>query len=909
MAFERWSWCSFTILVFLAACDGEQMCPAPDTTLVCSRCPNACPGPECAQLSYGSKCAGGSWLNINSTFMSLNCAPPPGLPAEKYPAPLITSPQVKVPLSCEGQIKKGLWPFDADNMTFSLETMFQVDSSQTADVYTSCLEVSLQPTESGASDLVNTDEALACPVTSSQLASYAYSGLSLFVCLGTKLSLDPYCRQGRWVEVITGACVGERVFGDIELTDPGTRLLMRVGGPTNITGCQTKWKADVTRTKGGCRSLHQGYGSCCISSCVRGYRLLPNSCQCICPAGYAGILCEKTEPHLDIVLTVFNITQADWVVLNTNSIGKGQMQNQYKVVSAIADTLSIPRSRVEFGWADAPASRRREFSSESPAGSQVSVADPGRRASQRCDSPDVSVANSRGISMLKIRLLSTFEYELPLLSQKFSANVESGAFENAFGASGLYICIISSQITFYNAFAYELQSKTLVQKAQGITISDVILIVFSILGALTALFYLFLYYMIHRSHTRDATEHLRKYKPVQPLFSQALGWSFAHPITKEVIKLPSSVSRILENAYIFDWLQDGRTNVKLTVPLQGKWIADFSEMRAYETLHTSKFAITRIVDAITFGLDASALPQDHFYDDRTISVTEVTSYDESRNIGQVRKVISYNGKLRELKVDRPFIVIPTIGCQVQLGGKSGLGYYNLLPPGMDVYELDKFAIPPKPSVAHRKRMENWLHETREVARGRLAEEIHYPTSRPLPPTAQANLQSMAARMKLAQQASGEVEAQDPKHSEELVQMSGKELRDWQSRLHEDYVRSRDARDKILATKRRDRERMQIHSADSLTQIRDQVYLKELFNPDSGQEVLQEVGVRDASAENRVSLQRMESTMRDSSASSSLVLPRQTSGRGSFASRLQQMARASGITKVTNREVVEDEVAV
>jgi len=905
---SRCPWLWLAMLFFFCSCNGEQMCPAPDASLVCSRCPDACLNSNCEKLSYGSKCAGSSWLNINSTFMSLDCAPPPGLPAEKYPAPLITRPQVAAPLECAGQIKKGLWPFDADNMTFSLETMFQAESTQVGQVYTSCLEVSLEPTESGASDLANTDEALACPITSAQLASYSYSGLSLFVCLGTKLSLDPYCRQGRWVEVVSGACVGEKVWGDVELTDSGTRLLMRIGGPTNITGCQTKWKADVRRKQGGCKSLNRGYGSCCISSCVRGYRLLDNSCQCICPAGYAGILCEKTEPHLQIDLTVFNITQADWVVLNKASVGQGQMQKQYELVSAIADMLSIPRSRVEFGWADPPASRRRDLYAETPSETNASGGEAERRSSQRCNSPDVSVANSKGISILSIRILATFEYELPLLSQEFTANVESGAFENAFSEYGLYICIISSRIKFYNAFAYELQSKTLVQSKQGITISDVILIIFSILGALTALFYLLLYYLIHRSQARDATEHLRKYKPVQPLFSQALGWSFAHPLTKEVIKLPSSVSRILENAYIFDWLQDGRTNVKLVVPLQGKWIADFSEMRAYETLQTSKFTITRIVDAITFGLEASALQQDHFYEDRTITITEVSSYDENRNIGQVRNVISYNGKMRELKVDRPFIVIPTIGCQVQLGGKSGLGYYDLLPPGMDVYELDKYAIPPKPSAMHRKRMEHWLHQSRDVARERLAEEIHYPTSRSLPPTATGNMQAMVTRMKLAEETSKADEAEEVARSEELVQMSGKQLRNWQARLHEDYMRDRAAKDRIIESKRRDREKMQIHSTDSITQIRDQVYLKELFNPDSGQEVLREVGVLDPTAQNRVSLQRKASTLRDSAASSSPVLSRQQS-RGSFTSRMQQMARASGITRITNKEIVEDEVAV
>ena len=114
---------SLLALLLLPQASAQQMCPPP-SQLVCNRCPNQCR--SCVAEDHNIKCPGASWGNINSTFMNISCGTPPELsPPEQFPLIPILAPAYRAPLDCAGTVQKGLWPFDADNMTFTVETMFR----------------------------------------------------------------------------------------------------------------------------------------------------------------------------------------------------------------------------------------------------------------------------------------------------------------------------------------------------------------------------------------------------------------------------------------------------------------------------------------------------------------------------------------------------------------------------------------------------------------------------------------------------------------------------------------------------------------------------------------------------------------------------------------------------------------
>jgi len=207
----------------------QQMCPKPSQR-VCGRCPNQCL--KCTAEDHNIKCPGATWGNTNSTFMNISCAPPRGLPPEAFPKIPILNPELSSPIVCSGTVQKGLWPFDADNMTFTVETMFrdpEQPEQQVNSIYLRCVKLALTIESSGATDLAGMEEALACPITVAQRDVHQYAGLEVYVCQGVNARDDPYCIKGRWVPIITGACIGETVTGTVELTDLGSRLLIRVG--------------------------------------------------------------------------------------------------------------------------------------------------------------------------------------------------------------------------------------------------------------------------------------------------------------------------------------------------------------------------------------------------------------------------------------------------------------------------------------------------------------------------------------------------------------------------------------------------------------------------------------------------------------------------------------------------------
>ena len=139
------------VLTMMRSGAGQQYC-AGSTQKVCGRCPNQCL--SCIPQDHNIKCPGASWGNTNSTFMNISCSVPPGVAAEQYPTIPIISPAYNAPLTCSGQIKLGLWPFDADNSTFTLDTMFRDPKRPTANVnseFLMCVTLALTVESSGAS--------------------------------------------------------------------------------------------------------------------------------------------------------------------------------------------------------------------------------------------------------------------------------------------------------------------------------------------------------------------------------------------------------------------------------------------------------------------------------------------------------------------------------------------------------------------------------------------------------------------------------------------------------------------------------------------------------------------------------------------------------------------------------------
>ena len=103
---------------------GAQSLCKGSLTQVCHSCPNSCAG-RCSTKTDNVKCPGASWGNTNSTYMNISCATPSPLGREQYPTIPVQEALLSAPLACSGVVLKGLWPFDADEMTFPIETMFR----------------------------------------------------------------------------------------------------------------------------------------------------------------------------------------------------------------------------------------------------------------------------------------------------------------------------------------------------------------------------------------------------------------------------------------------------------------------------------------------------------------------------------------------------------------------------------------------------------------------------------------------------------------------------------------------------------------------------------------------------------------------------------------------------------------
>ncbi len=135
------------LMRLLEQAHGQQLCPG-SKTQHCSACPNRCRDSCYAEDVDHIKCRGSSWGNTNSTYMGVECNAPPGV-QENYPFPAILTPdRIQSPLNCNGTIKLGQWPFDADNMTFTVDTTFRDPQFPTISINTlmlPCLTMAVKP--------------------------------------------------------------------------------------------------------------------------------------------------------------------------------------------------------------------------------------------------------------------------------------------------------------------------------------------------------------------------------------------------------------------------------------------------------------------------------------------------------------------------------------------------------------------------------------------------------------------------------------------------------------------------------------------------------------------------------------------------------------------------------------------
>ena len=102
--------------------------------------------------------------------------------------------------------------------------------------------------------------------------------------------------------------------------------------------------------------------------------------------------------------------------------------------------------------------------------------------------------------------------------------VSNGTLERGLAAKGIYLCILDFSTKNFNAFGFEMASRDPQQMSQGMSLQDILVIVFVVVGVAVALFYVWLQYLVARSRQYDAERHLNEYKPILRHQKHAVGW-------------------------------------------------------------------------------------------------------------------------------------------------------------------------------------------------------------------------------------------------------------------------------------------------------------------------------------------------------------------------------------------------
>ena len=68
-----------------------------------------------------------------------------------------------------------------------------------------------------------------------------------------------------------------------------------------------------------------------------------------------------------------------------------------------------------------------------------------------------------GLTKVDVRLVYTFEHELPMARSVVEVAVRNGTLESALAAKGIFLCVIDSDMFNYNAFGFKMEARDVKQ--------------------------------------------------------------------------------------------------------------------------------------------------------------------------------------------------------------------------------------------------------------------------------------------------------------------------------------------------------------------------------------------------------------------------------------------------------------
>ena len=458
------------------------------------------------------------------------------------------------------------------------------------------MQFSLNPVTVFSTSQEAKGELAACTLTVEDLNKLDYVGLDLMVCINTNPLSDPTCQQGEWVTVVNGACLQETVITQVALQDYGDRLLVRVGGPGNLTACQPQWTLAISRTNGDCFETDPGYGTCCDLTCMHGERLT-QTCFCFCEPGFTGTACDIMLPYLQVDLVLGNTTLDAWLAFSGIDTRAVQAANRLSIRSVLADALQLEIFYVEFRWASDYSAHRRGLAPDLDAG-QSGLLDQAAGAERRAAAPleaggggggegkgqrrvYCSPANFVGqTTLVSVRVIQTMEHKLFYLRRALAA--AQGNLTARLAARGAHFCLFGVTVTGYSAYGSLINTtEAVLRTSAGLDWDTALLIVFSVVGGLVVLGFAALHVSADYAQAADKTRFLREHNPVRPSHKQGLAWRYEDPATRLLVAYPGDVSARLQRAFMVDWMEDGRPT--LTFAHDGKeYEADFRTMAVAE---------------------------------------------------------------------------------------------------------------------------------------------------------------------------------------------------------------------------------------------------------------------------------------------------------------------------------------
>lgn len=285
---------------------------------------------------------------------------------------------------------------------------------------------------------------------------------------------------------------------------------------------------------------------------------------------------------------------------------------------------------------------------------------------------------------------------------------------------------------------------------------------------------------------------------------------------------------------------------------------------------------------------------------------------------------AYSALLREIRLDAPFVPPPSAGIELTFGGKLGLTYREMLPPGMDYLEAAEFAVGEAPSKRSQQKYQEWMMRTREVTSARLKHEAHYPVPDDAPPTADTNIY----RIREIQE---QQKARKKKHLEDsakahfghlddkgITHFTGEDLAAWQLKQYTQWK-------SVEAEKTAFEEQLRLEEWGEQTEnmelsdprLAEAVFREEIFEPGSSERTVKRFSanlparptLRDTAGRLFSSASTHSSTPSAQGKMGAVLPPSAAGGQGSSMSSLSAKARRRRSSAKPVQEEILDEVAV